>query len=153
MSGWPFSTAQLASIQPVGTDTARTEALARFRKLPRYLSAELDNLREGLRAGYSTPRANVKLVIAQIDEMLAQPVEDWPMFSPASRDANEAFKNAWRELLQNEIRPAAEQYNAYLKNEYLGKARDAIAVTAQPNGAECYQASFRAFTTIDRPAA
>ncbi|MBL8268912.1 DUF885 domain-containing protein [Steroidobacter sp.] len=152
MAGWPYTTTQLAAIQPVGSEQARKEALARWGKLPRYLNNELDNLREGLRTGYSTPKANVQLVIEQIDQMLAKPVEQWPMFDPATRDESPEFKKAWAELLSKQIKPVVERYNQFLKTEYLAKAREAIAVTANKNGEQCYQASFRNYTTLDRPA-
>ncbi|MFC4313840.1 DUF885 domain-containing protein [Steroidobacter flavus] len=152
MSGWPFLTTQLAAIQPVGSEQARKEALARWGKLPRYLNNELDNLREGLRAGYTTPKANVRLFIEQLDAILAKPVEEWPMYSPASRDESPEFKKAWAALLSEQIKPVIERYNQFLKNEYLGKARESIAIKAHPNGEQCYQASFRNYTTLDRPA-
>ena len=152
MSGWPFMTTQLASIQPVGSEQARREALARWGKLPRYLSNELDNLREGVKRGYSTPKANVRLFIEQLDGILAKPVEEWPMYNPASRDDSPEFKKAWAALLSEQIKPAAERYNQYLKNEYLAKARESIAIKANPDGEQCYQASFRNYTTLDRPA-
>jgi uncharacterized protein (DUF885 family) len=152
MSGWPFLTTQLAAIQPVGSEQARKEALARWGKLPRYLNNELDNLREGLRQGYTTPQANVRLFIEQVDAILAKPVEEWPMYSPASRDQSPEFKKAWAALLSQQVKPVMERYNQFLKNEYLGKARESIAIKAHPNGEQCYQASFRNYTTLDRPA-
>ena len=152
MSGWPFLMTQLAAIQPVGSDQARREALARWGKLPRYLSHELDNLREGLRRGYTTPKTNVQLFIEQIDDMLGKPVEEWPLYSPASRDDSAQFKQAWAALLREQVRPVAERYARFLKDEYLGKAREAIAIKANPDGEQCYQASFRSYTTLDRPA-
>src|SRR3546814_6795273 len=48
--------AQLAAAQPVGTETARAEALARWAQLPRYLDTEIRNLREGVRRSYTTPK-------------------------------------------------------------------------------------------------
>jgi uncharacterized protein (DUF885 family) len=152
MSGWPFLMTQLAAIQPVGSEQARREALARWGKLPRYLTNELDNLREGLRRGYSTPKANVQLFIEQLDDMLAKPVEEWPLYSPASRDDSTQFKQAWATLLREQVKPVAERYARFLKDEYLGKAREAIAIKANPDGEQCYQASFRSYTTLDRPA-
>lgn len=152
MSGWPFMTTQLAAIQPVGSEQTRREALARWGKLPRYLSNEVDNLREGLRRGYTTPKANVQLFIQQVDDMLGKPVEEWPIYNPATRDEAPEFKKAWAELLSRQIKPAAQRYVQFLKNEYLGKARDSIAIKANPDGEQCYQASFRSYTTLERPA-
>jgi len=153
LSGWQAYMAQLASSQPVGTDTARAEALARWEQLPRYLDTEIRNLREGARSGYTAPKRNVQLVIEQLDELLVSPMEQWPFYSPAERDKSAAFQSAWNKLLTERITPAIERYRAYLRDEYLLKAREAIAITANPEGEACYHAAFRAYTTIDRPGA
>jgi uncharacterized protein (DUF885 family) len=152
MSAWQVWMTQLAAIQPVGSEKARQEALARWRKVPRFIDNEIANLRLGLRSGYSTPKRNVELVIGQLDQLLALPVEKWPLYSPATRDDSAEFKKSWATLLTSELTPAIERYRAYLKDEYAGKARTSIAIAANPNGEACYQASFRNYTTIDRPA-
>jgi uncharacterized protein (DUF885 family) len=95
----------------------------------------------------------VELVIRQLDELLALPVEKWPLYSPATRDKTEAFARQWTELLTARIKPAIERYRDFLRQEYVGKARQDIAIKANPRGADCYQAAFRSYTTIDRPAA
>jgi uncharacterized protein (DUF885 family) len=152
MSGWHVTFTQLAAIQPVGSDKARSEALARWRKVPRYIDTEIENLRIGLRQGYSTPKRNVELVIEQLDGLLAQPVDKWPIYGPAARDGSADFAKAWTQMLSGDMKPAIERYRDYLKKEYLAKARASIAITANPRGADCYQAAFRSYTTIERPA-
>ena len=152
MSGWQTTLGQLAIAQPVGNEQARTEALSRWSKVPRYLANEIDNLREGLKQGYSTPRHNVELVISQLDELLAIALDKSPFYDPAQRDKTPEFEKAWRALLTDRITPAIHRYQAFLKSEYLSKARIAIAISANPQGAACYQASFRSYTTLDRPA-
>jgi uncharacterized protein (DUF885 family) len=152
LSGWQADFAQLAGAQPVGNDAARVEAIARWSELPRYLETEVRNLREGLRLGYSTPKRPVQLVIEQLDALLASPIEQWAFFEPAERDGTAEFREAWRELLADRVAPAVEVYRAYLRDEYWARARGAIAITAHPDGEACYQAAFRASTTIERPA-
>ena len=153
LSGWQAHLAQLASVQPVGTEVARAEALARWAGLPRYLETEIRNLREGLRLGYTTPKRPVQLVIEQLDALLASPVEQWPFYGPAGRDGSAAFQAELKRLLTERIAPAIERYRTYLRDEYLANARDTIAITGNPDGEDCYQAAFRAHTTIERPAA
>lgn len=153
LSGWQALFSQLADVQPVGSEAARADALARWSRLPRYLDNEIANLREGVRLGYTTPKANVKLVVEQLDGLLAAPIEEWPFYSPARRDKDEAFAASWRSLLTGRISPAVRRYRDYLNGEYLPKARAAMAITANPDGEACYQASFRANTTLDRPGA
>ena len=152
MSGWQAGYAQLAAIQPVGTPVKRGQALARWQMLPRYIDTEILNLREGLRLGYTAPKLTVRLVIGQLDALLAAPVERSPFFSPAERDAAPEFREAWRKLVADEINPAIRRYRDFMDREYLAGAREAIGISALPNGAEIYRALFRASTTLDRPA-
>jgi uncharacterized protein (DUF885 family) len=149
MQGWQASLPVLASAQPIGTDDLRRQALARWNQLPHYLDTEVADLREGLRLGYTTPKHNVELVIEQLDGLLALPVAESPFFSPAERDGDAAFKKTWTEMLESGFYPAARRYRDFLKTEYLPAAREAIAVAANPDGAACYRASLRAYTTLD----
>ena len=153
LSGWQALMSQLADVQPVGSETARAEALARWSRLPRYLDNEIANLREGVRLGYTVPRANARLVVEQLDGLISAPVEEWPFYSPARRDGDAAFAAKWRALLADQVLPAVRRYRDYLRDEYMPAARTAMAITANPDGEACYQASFRAQTTLDRPGA
>jgi uncharacterized protein (DUF885 family) len=153
LSGWQADLVQVAEIQPVGTDAARTQALARWSSLPRYLDAETANLGEGLRLGYSTHQRSVQLVIEQLDAMLESPVERWTLYSPAERDGSNDFRSAWRSLLADRIAPAIERYRSHLRTEYLPKARETLSITAHPDGEASYHAAFRAHTTIERTGA
>ena len=78
MSGWAATYPDLAAAEPIGTPADRALALRRWAKFPAYLRTEIANLKVGLAAGYSTPRHNVELVIAQIDGLLAGPVDKSP---------------------------------------------------------------------------
>ena len=86
MFGWQVAISALAQTQPVGNETARREALARYGKLPRFLETEIANLRAGVAAGFTSPRRNVELVVKQLDGTLALPVDKLPIYSPAARD-------------------------------------------------------------------
>jgi uncharacterized protein (DUF885 family) len=152
LRGWQVQMARLAAAQPVGNDKARADALMRWGKLPRYLETEVRNLREGVRESYTTPKRNVQLVIGQLDNLLAKRVEEWPFYSPAQRDVSETFRRDWVNLLTSQIRPAIQRYRTYLQDEYLARAREPLAIVANPQGRACYQASFRAQTTLRRPA-
>ena len=153
LSGWQAFFSQLAGAQPVGDERERADALARWGQLPRYLDTEVENLREGARLGYTTPRRNVELVVEQLDRLLEKPVEEWPFYGPASRDTSAEFKRQWAGLLADRIKPAVVRYRDYLRGEYAKAARESIAVTANRDGAACYRASFRAYTTLDRTGA
>src|SRR5881275_1297245 len=60
----------LTSLQPVGTEVARRQTLARWRAIPPYLASEEENQRTGLRLGFSAPRGNVRISLTQLASRL-----------------------------------------------------------------------------------
>lgn len=148
MTGWQVSLGYLVTIQPVGTDQARRDALARWAALPAYLDAEVANLREGLRLGYSAPKLNVRIVIDQVNGLLSGAAADTPFLSPPSRDPEPAFAKEFRTLYETGIRPAIGRYRDFLQQEYLAAARETLAIAGNPDGEACYAASVRLFSTL-----
>ena len=149
-ASWVAGYSTLATIQPVGSDSLRRSALARWAQLPRFLDAEIANARQGLRLGYSVPKDVVRRDIARLDGVLALPPDRSPFFSPAQRDSTPAFRAAFDTLVRARLVPAMRRYRDFLADEYLPAARDAIGVAANPDGAACYRALIRRSATIDR---
>ena len=148
-AGWQTQLPILADVQPVGTEELRAQAIARARALPRWIDTEIANLRVGLREGYSAPRGNVRLVIAQIDGMRTAMPDSSPFWSPARRDSTPAFRAELARVIREEIDPALRRYRDFLERDYLPASREAIAVSALPNGERCYRALVRSFSTLD----
>jgi uncharacterized protein (DUF885 family) len=142
----------LVTIQPVGSDEARREALARWSQLPAYLDTEIANLREGLKAGYSAPKGNVRLTIDQMNTLIATPLAESPFDSPSVRDKTAEFQKPFDLLVREQIVPAFTRYRDFLEREYLPAARDAVGVSANPGGAACYDAAVRAYSSLPVPA-
>jgi uncharacterized protein (DUF885 family) len=147
MTGWHISFGYLVTIQPLGTEDARKEALARWSVLPRYIESEIANLREGIRLKYTAPKLNVRIVIDQLNSLISD-TADSPFLSPTERDKDPAFDKVYLELFQSRLLEAFKKYRDFLQNEYLPAAREDIAVAANPDGAACYAASVRAFSTL-----
>ena len=147
MTGWQVQYGFLVTIQPIGSDAARKEALARWSALPKYLDTEIANLREGLKLGYSAPKGNVRIVIGQVNTLAAGPIAESPFDSPSVRDKAPAFSKEFDALVADRINPAIIRYRDFLQNEYLPAAREAIAVSSLPNGAACYDASVRSHSS------
>jgi uncharacterized protein (DUF885 family) len=152
MTGWQITYGYLVTIQPVGTDEARREALARWSMLPRYIDTEIENLREGIRRGYTSPKLNVRIVADQVRTLAATPLKDSPFGSPVQRDSSPEFQRAFAALVTGQINPAMKRYVDFLDNEYLARAREAIAVTANPDGARCYDASVLYHSSVAKTA-
>ncbi|MEO8359423.1 MAG: DUF885 domain-containing protein [Vicinamibacteria bacterium] len=141
MTGWQINYGYLITVQPVDTEVARKEALVRWAALPKYIDTEIANLGEGIKAGYTAPKLNVRIVMEQVRTLATSPLKDSPFGSPVQRDTDAAFKKEFGALVTTQINPAMKRYADYLEKEYLPKAREVFAVSANPNGAACYDAS------------
>jgi len=100
--------------------------------------------------GYSAPKTVVQRVIDQVDGLLALEIEESPFYSPAVRDADPGFMVVMNELVGEQINPALQRYRDFLANTYMESARTELSVTANPDGAACYEASLQRYTTLGR---
>lgn len=150
MSGWQNDLVLVAERQPVGSATAREEAIRRWGAIPGYVDARIANLRQGLDAGYSAPKSVVRRVVAQMDKLASGTVEASPFYSPAARDGDAAFKRAFARIVAERMQPAFARYRDFLRDVYLPRAREGVAISDLPDGAACYQAFLRSFTTLNR---
>ena len=147
-TGWQGDLPLVAGMQANATDADQKHALARWSELPKYLDDEVVNLREGLKQGYSAPKGNVRSVVAQVEAMIEAPLGDSPFVQMAKPEMKD-FRAKLEALEKGRIRPAISRYRDFLVKEYLPAAREAIGVTANPNGAECYRAAVRYHATVD----
>jgi uncharacterized protein (DUF885 family) len=148
-NGWPARFTAIVELQPVGTDALRAQALARFAKMGPYIDAQITNLREGMRAGYLAHDGSVRAVIGQVERLLATPADRSPFLSPADRDGTPDFRARLVEVLTTSFLPAVRRYRDFLASEYLPHARSTPGVSRNPQGAACYRAALRTYTTLD----
>ncbi|MDC8013300.1 DUF885 domain-containing protein [Tahibacter soli] len=150
MGGWQVYLAEAAASQPVDTPEAREQAIKRWSSLPGFIENDTANLREGLATGYAVPKAILTRVLQQLDGALGAKPEEWPFWSPAERSNDDAFKARMRDVIVQQIKPAVQRYRDFLANEYAPKARVSIGLSDLPDGAACYAAQLRNFTTLTR---
>lgn len=150
MSGWHLSLGDIAREQPIATAQDRAQALERWNATPAYVDAQIANLREGMRKGYTSPRSVTQRVLGQLDALTALEAEKSPLSSPATRSDDAAFKAAFVQVIATRVTPALKRYAAFLRDEYLPRARESLSLSALPHGLECYQAQLRSYTTLDR---
>lgn len=149
--GWHLNAlSNAARDQPVGTAAERADALARWSALPAFIDREIANARLGLSLGYSAPKSVVHRVIRQIEGIVAAEPEKLPFFAPATRTEDPVFQASFRNVLTGPVNAAFRRYGAFLREEYLPRARDSLGVSAHPNGRACYSASLRSYTTLQR---
>lgn len=148
LSGWQVYFNNLANAQPVGSDLGRKHTLERWRLIPGYIQNEIENLKAGIKTNYTAPKQNVRLVISQIDQILNQTTEQSFFYNPAVRDTNALFRQALKDMIEQQIYPAARMYKEFLANTYLQAAREDMSIAALPDGLICYKAILRKRTTL-----
>jgi uncharacterized protein (DUF885 family) len=122
-------------------------ALKRWHGFPTVVDQEIANLRVGQAEGYAVPAIVLERVVAQLKGMTATPPDESPYYAPARRSGDAGFAAAMREIVATRINPALDRYRAYLETQY--RPRDSIALSALPNGADCFRALTRLYTTLD----
>jgi uncharacterized protein (DUF885 family) len=147
-TGWQAEMPVIAGMQTTSTPTDQVNAVARFSQLPKYLDDEIANLKEGLRLKYIAPKHNVETVIGQMDALLKAPVAESPFVQMAKKDAP-GFRKRLEEIEKTQIRPAIQRYRDFLRDVYVKEAREAIGVSANPDGGKCYEASVKYYATVD----
>ena len=146
------------SFQPVRTVQEGDGLVARWREMGPWIDRLIGTTRESHRRGIAAPRALIRDVIGELDDLLARPVEDWPLVDPARTDHPEwaavqrtAHAAAVQAAVADGIRPAFARYRAFLADELGPAARDddRPGLSHLPGGAEAYARLVRAHTTLD----
>lgn len=132
-------------IQPLESDELKDQALARLGQVDEFIDNEITNLRKGLEMGYSSPRLTVAAVP---EEVRALRDDNSPFLGMGSRAEDEVFEGAARTIFDEEIVPAINRFADFVEGDYLGLAREEIAISHNPDGAECYPQLVRSFATI-----
>lgn len=140
-TGMPF----IFDIQPLETDDLKEQALARLGAVDRFIDNEVSNLKKGLEMGYSSPRLTV---VAVPEEVRALRDDNSPFLAMGARAEDEVFAGDVQIIFNEEIIPAINRYADFIEGEYLEQAREEIAISGNPNGAECYPTLVRSFATI-----
>ncbi len=147
-TGWQSVVSSTLANQQAGTAEERSLALGRARDAARFVDTETANLKEGLRLGYTAARSSVDAVVEQLDEILASALADSPFYSPAAKDESGELAPRLKAMIEGEILPAVRRQRDLLAGEYREKARAAAGVSANPQGAACYAAAVRYWTSL-----
>ena len=131
--------------------------LSRLEQFSENILTFLDINKQGLKNGYTQPKLVTRGVVAQIDAIINSDIESNPylkVFLQADENIlapieKEELIDKARSLIINEINPAYEELNNFLKNDYLVNSRDSIGIKDIPNGKQYYEELARHYTTTD----
>ena len=130
--------------------------LAQMRDIPRYFHEQIDEMRRGLRRGFTPPRVTLRGRDASLTavteaapeaSLFYTPFRDMPGVAEAEKsDLRAQAISTIREIVQ----PAYRELLAFMRTEYLPGTRTTVAASDLPDGAAYYRAKIREFTTVDR---
>ncbi|MEL7185696.1 MAG: DUF885 domain-containing protein [Pseudomonadota bacterium] len=140
-TGMPF----VFDVQPLDDDELKAQALTRLAAVDTFIDTEIENLKRGLKLGYSSPRLTVEAVPGEARALLD---DDNPFLNMGARAEDEVFEGAVQSVFDEEIVPAVNRFADFIETDYLAAAREEIALSHNPNGAECYPHLVRSFATV-----
>ena len=150
-----FFWAEFTPRQGFATAVAYRAYLGRLRDVPRYFEEQIANMRAGIARGFTVPRVSVagrdKTIEPYINGDTTNPLYAPFAQMPSNMSATEqdAMRREADTVLREAVAPAYERLLAFMRNEYMPKARTSLAANAMPDGDAYYQAMIEKFTTLN----
>ncbi|MEX6634469.1 DUF885 domain-containing protein [Hyphococcus lacteus] len=145
----------------VGSTAFRTakdydDYLARLSAMPDYIDQNIENMRQGLRDGFTQPKEILPFIIPSFEGQVKDNPEDHPFYAPftqfpanISASEQKALRAKGRAVVQSQIIPAYQKLLDFMTEEYVPGARDSLGAYDLPNGEAYYAALVRYYTTLD----
>ncbi|OGP05547.1 MAG: hypothetical protein A2Z91_09520 [Deltaproteobacteria bacterium GWA2_38_16] len=147
----------LLEIHPLKTKKNYQDLLSRYKQIPKAFDQFLGDLRVGLKSGRVAPYVAYDRTLKQLEQFLAQkPMEC--RFSDAVKNFPKTFlekdkqklRGDFEKVITTSVVPAYQKFHQFLKEEYQGKARREVGVSAIPGGRENYCFRVKVNTTTDK---
>ncbi|HEY2915582.1 MAG TPA: DUF885 domain-containing protein [Candidatus Limnocylindrales bacterium] len=139
---------QLTQFQGADTPEDYDNFVARLHAYQAYMTANAELLREAEAMGLTAPRIVAERTIAQLERMLAIPI-DQAIVPSMARVAEDDDREAIRAIVRDEVYPADAAFLEALKGSYFEKTRTEPGIWSAPNGEAIYRNLMRFWTTLD----
>ncbi|HET7471846.1 MAG TPA: DUF885 domain-containing protein [Candidatus Limnocylindrales bacterium] len=145
------------AFQTIRTVEDADALVARWREMGPWTDRLIESTRAALAEGIVAPAALVRSVVAELDDLLARPTDEWPLVEPASAlpddwpaARRDSIATAIRSSVADGTRPAFERYRTFLVDELMPAARgdDRPGLSHVPGGDEAYARLVRVHTTL-----
>ena len=138
---------QLTQFQAADTPERLERFLARLHAYPTYMRDNAELLREGLGSGLTAPRIVAERTIAQLERMLATPIDEAvvPSLVKVARDED---REAIRAVIRDEVYPADAAFLEALRGGYLAATREDNGIWSAPDGDTLYGTQILRWTTL-----
>ena len=141
--------------RPFRTEQEYRNWIAQMRDLPRYFREQTDEMRAGLKRGFTPPRVTITGLDASLTAVTAvapeaslyyTPFKDMPSIPAAKQATLRADAIA---VIHDTVQPAYEELLKFMRTEYVPGARQSLGAKDLPDGQSYYQSKIREFTTLD----
>jgi uncharacterized protein (DUF885 family) len=129
--------------------------IAQMRDIPRYFAEQIDEMRAGMKRGFTPPRvtlagrdASITAVTTATPEasLFYTPFREMPGIAP---EKQATLRAAAAQAIREVVQPAYVRLLEFMRTEYLPGTRTTLAAEALPDGKNYYRAKIREFTTLD----
>jgi uncharacterized protein (DUF885 family) len=129
--------------------------IGQMHDIPRYFREQTEEMRQGLRRGFTPPQVTLKGRDASITavteaepeaSLFYTPFKDMPGVSEADQVNLRAQAIA---VIRDSVQPAYRELLKFMRTEYLPGTRTSLAAYDLPDGKAFYRAKIREFTTLD----
>ena len=141
--------------RPFRTVTDYQHWIAQMRDIPRYFREQMDEMRAGLKRGFTPPRVTMEgrdASITAVSEATPEaslfytPFREMPGI-PAARQA--ALRAEAVRTIRELVQPEYVELLRFMRSEYVPGTRTTLAAAQLPDGVNYYRAKIREFTTLD----
>ena len=129
--------------------------LKRHKEFVTYIDRAIGRFREGEKSGVVETKLTVRNMIEQLDTQLKQSTEESTYYGPIKQfpDSVSAADRtrltaAYKQAIEGELHPALTRLRDFLKDEYLGHAREGVGLMYMKGGDKLYRYLVQSTTTL-----
>ncbi len=129
--------------------------ISQMQDIPRYFHEQMDEMRAGLKRGFTPPKVTLEGRDASITavtdatpeaSLFYTPFKDMPGISAADQ---KALRDQAIGIIRDTVQPAYRELLTFFRGEYFPGTRTTVAAADLPDGKAYYRARIRQFTTLD----
>jgi len=129
--------------------------LAQMKDIPRYYHEQMDEMRAGLKRGFTPPKVTMEGRDASLtavtdakpeESLFYTPFKDMPGITAADQADLRAQAVA---VIRDHVQPVYVELLKFVRTEYVPGCRTTLAAKDLPDGDNYYKAKIREFTTLD----
>jgi uncharacterized protein (DUF885 family) len=154
-SGFHSNLAFMVSGTEFKTSQDYQDYLTKLKTIPAYMQQQTDWMKQGLAKGMTQP----KVVLAGFDQGILAFVSKTPeqnvFYRPFTQKPEFVDAGSWtamqteaKQIVEQQLNPAYQQFYQFMVQQYLPGARDSIAASEWPQGREYYQNRLEHYTTL-----